>query len=95
MIRELRALRKKLGREKADVTDEEYKQIIAELSDLISEAQDREQKVLIVRHYASNKHPCIIGLGHEIDVAEDREDVEEFCSSVNGLLASRTYLPKS
>lgn len=40
-----------------------------------------------VKHYVGNEHPSLRGLGFDIFVAEEREEVELFAKDLNRLLA--------
>ncbi|AXG66439.1 hypothetical protein JA13_036 [Dickeya phage vB_DsoM_JA13] len=53
----------------------------------IREEENEVPKVFTVKHYVSDEHPSLRGIGVDIFVAEDRDEVEEFAADLNRLLA--------
>lgn len=51
-------------------------------------------KIFSVKHYCSDEHPSLRGMGYDVFVADDREHVEEFAETLNEALARIGQLAK-
>lgn len=73
--------------ENIQTNDDEQIQLALKKIEQIREDENEVPRQFTVKHYASDEHPSLRGIGFDVFVAEDREEVEDFAQDLNRLLA--------